>query len=106
MQRIFAFILGVAAVCAAAQGALAGEKIRLAQTSNVTNCMMICNSAAANCRTTCVLPGNLPTTVAGAANIATNAGTTNAGPSVACLLNCNTTQLACHTTCGQQSPSR
>jgi hypothetical protein len=106
MRQFFAFALGAVALCAAAHGASAEQKIRLAQTSNTTNCMMICNSAAANCRTTCVLPGNLPTTTAAAANIVTNAGTTNAGPSVACLLNCSTTELGCHTACGQQSPSR
>jgi hypothetical protein len=105
MRQFFAFALCAAALCAAAPGASAEQKLRLAQTSNTTNCMMICNSAAANCRTTCVLPGQLPTTAAGAASTVTTAGTTNAGPNVACLLNCNTTQLACHTVCGQQSPS-
>jgi len=106
MRHFLAFAFSAVALCAAAQDASAEQRIRLAQTSNTTNCMMICNSAAANCRTTCVLPGNLPTTAAAAANIVTNAGTTNAGPSVACLLNCSTTELGCHTACGQQSPSR
>ena len=32
-------------------------KIRLAQTSTVTNCMMTCNSQAATCQTACLVPG-------------------------------------------------
>jgi hypothetical protein len=58
----------------------AGTRIRLAQTSNVTNCMMLCNSQAANCQTTCIIPGSQPT---GAATSGSNA---NANTS--CQLNC------------------
>ena len=42
----FAFLLAAAAVCAAAQGAWADDKIRLAQSGTVTACMMLCNSQA------------------------------------------------------------
>jgi hypothetical protein len=96
-MRGFAILAG-AAISIAAHAALAQGKIRLAQTSTVTNCMMICNAAAANCRTICVVPGTPPTAAA--------TTTSNATASTACLLSCSSTQIACHTSCGQQSPSR
>ena len=96
-MRGLAILLG-AAISIAAHSALAQNKIRLAQTSTVTNCMMICNATAANCQTTCIVPGTPPTAAA--------TTTSNATASTACLLNCSTTQIACHTSCGQQSPSR
>jgi hypothetical protein len=44
-MRSIAFILAVAVISAAlAEGAGAQERIRLAQSSTVTNCMMNCNS--------------------------------------------------------------
>ncbi len=75
----------------------AAAKIRLAQTSTVTNCMMMCNSQAANCQTACVVPGTPPT------NAATTTG--NANVSTVCQLNCSTQQITCQTTCAQTSPS-
>ena len=75
----------------------AAGKIRLAQTSTVTNCMMTCNSQAAACQTTCLVPGTPPTGAATA--------TGNANVSTSCQLNCTTQQIACHTTCAQNSPS-
>jgi hypothetical protein len=97
MRRLISVLLA-AAISATAGTALADGKIRLAQTSNVTNCMMICNSAAANCRTTCLVPGTPPTTAA--------TTTSNASANLACVLNCSSTQQACHIACGQQSPSQ
>ncbi len=88
--------LGVA--CVGTIGvANATGKIRLAQTSTVTNCMMSCNSQAAACQTTCLVPGTAPT---GAATV-----TGNANMNTSCQLNCTTQQIACHTTCAQNSPS-
>ena len=56
-MRNIASILAVMVIAAAlAPGAEAGEKIRLAQSSTVTNCMMTCNSQVANCRTACFVP--------------------------------------------------
>ena len=75
----------------------AAGKIRLAQTSTVTNCMMTCNSQAAACQTTCLVPGH------GADGAATTTG--NANVNTSCQLNCTTQQIACHTTCAQNSPS-
>jgi hypothetical protein len=65
-------------------------------TSTTTNCMMSCNSAVANCRTTCVLPAPALGT--------TTATTGNATGSTACLLVCSNTHLACQTTCAAQFP--
>ena len=79
-------------------GAEATGKIRLAQTSTVTNCMMTCNSQAATCQTTCLIPGTAPT---GAATT-----TSNANLSTSCQASCSTQQIACQTTCAQNSPSQ
>ena len=73
-------------------------KIRIAQTSAVTNCMMACNSQAATCQTTCLVPGTAPT------NAATT--TSNANQSTSCQLNCTTQQINCQTTCAATSPSQ
>ena len=72
-------------------------------TSTTTNCMMLCNSQAANCKTTCVLPvppTPLPSPSSSAAPIL------NATPSTACLVGCGSTQLACQSGCALNSPSR
>jgi len=77
--------------------ALAAARIRVAQTSNVTNCMMGCNSQAASCQTTCLIPGTPPTGAATASS--------NANKSTACQLNCTTLQVNCQALCGRSSPS-
>jgi hypothetical protein len=65
-MRSLAILLAAAAINAAAgRDALAEGKIRLAQTSTVTNCMMTCNAQAANCRSGCVVPGTPPGWAAG-----------------------------------------
>ncbi len=91
-------ILLAAAISVAASSAFADGRIRLAQSSTVTNCMMLCNAQAANCQTGCVVPGLPPTASATTTSNAT-AGTT-------CLLTCSSTQLACQTNCARQSPSQ
>jgi hypothetical protein len=80
--------------CAAA----ASGRFHVAQTSTVTNCMMACNSQAASCQTTCLVPGTPPT------NAATTTG--NANQNTSCQLNCSTQQVNCQTTCGTTSPSQ
>ena len=103
-MRNFVIVLAAAAINAAvalgamAQSATAEGRIRLAQTSTVTNCMMTCNAQAANCQTGCLVPGTPPTASATTTSNAT-AGTT-------CLLTCTSTQIACQTTCARQSPSQ
>ena len=87
---------GLAIALCHSSGQAAG-RIRVAQTSTVTNCMMACNSQAANCQTTCVIPGAAPT------GAATTGG--NANQSTSCQLNCTTQQISCQTLCGRTSPS-
>jgi hypothetical protein len=81
-----------------AAAADAAGKIRLAQSSTLTNCMMSCNSQAATCVTTCISPGTAPT---GAATT-----TSNATVNTACQVNCSTARLQCQTTCAQSYPSQ
>ena len=60
-MRKLAIVLGVAAITAAvANVALAERKIRSAQSSTVTTCMMTCNAQAANCQSTCLVPTATP----------------------------------------------
>ncbi len=100
-MRRWAVLLGILWLGAATVGTLgfanAAGRIRLAQTSNVTNCMMTCNSQAAACQTTCLVPGTPPRGAATAIG--------NANLNTSCQLNCTTQQIACHTTCAQNSPS-
>ncbi len=100
-MRRSVMLLGVLWLGATITGSIgvanAAGNIRLAQTSNVTNCMMACNSQAAACQVTCLVPGTAPT---GAATI-----TSNANMNTTCQLNCSTQQISCHTTCAQNSPS-
>jgi hypothetical protein len=90
------FGAGLAIALCHSAGPAAG-RIRVAQTSIVTNCMMACNSQAANCQTTCLIPGAVPT------GAATTGG--NANQSTACQLNCTTQQISCQTFCARTSPS-
>jgi hypothetical protein len=106
MRRIVVLSVSVCLVSmwlGAASPGMAGAanatgKLRLAQTSTVTNCMMLCNSQAATCQSTCLVPGTPPT------NAATTTG--NANVSTTCQLSCSTQQIACQTTCAQNSPSQ
>src|SRR5580704_916967 len=84
-----------------ASAASAGEKIRLAQSSTTTNCMMSCNAQAATCQTTCFLP---PAPAAGSTTIA-QAQSPGANPtaSTSCVMACTTTQLACQSVCSRSS---
>ncbi|MFZ3308737.1 MAG: hypothetical protein WA280_05130 [Xanthobacteraceae bacterium] len=98
MQRS-AVLIGVVGIVALIMttAAATAAKLRLAQTSTVTNCMMACNSQAAACQTVCLVPGAAPT---GAATT-----TSNANVNTTCQLGCSTQQVSCQTTCAQNSPS-
>ena len=61
-------------------------------TSTVTNCMMLCNSQVANCKTGCFIP-TAPTTASA------GGGTLNATSNAACVMGCTSSQLACQTSC-------
>lgn len=97
-MRGLMIFLATAATIVATQSVPAAEKIRLAQSSTVTNCMMACNAQAASCQTACVVPGTPPTAAA--------TTTSNATASIACSMGCNTNQLSCQTNCARQSPSQ
>lgn len=104
-MRNLALLLVVAAIdAAAAHGALAEGRIRLAQTSTVTNCMMTCNSRAATCQSGCVVPTPAPSTLNVTPAIPTPSPNPSAGAT--CLMACTSTQIACQTNCSRQSPSQ
>lgn len=87
---------GIAGLLGAAVGSEAlAAKIRLAQTSTLTNCMMTCNATAATCQANCVVPWQ-----AGG-----NTAATNSSNSANCQLTCSTQQVSCQTTCARTSPS-
>jgi hypothetical protein len=105
MQRL-AVLFAVVAVAGFASEASAGEKIRLAQTSTTTNCMMTCNAQAATCQAACFVPpapsvGSTTSAIAQA-----QAPGANPTASTSCVMNCSTTQLTCQTTCARISPSQ
>jgi hypothetical protein len=89
-------VLAGLAVASTANG---GTLLHLAQTSTTTGCMMACNSLAASCQTSCVVPGS-----ASSGTSTSTTGNTTAGAS--CLSNCSSEQLACQTNCARVSPSR
>ena len=93
---VFAVVPALLALDGFARHALAEQKIRLAQSSTVTNCMMTCNSQAATCLTTCLVPGTPPTGAATA--------TSNATLNTACQVNCSIQRISCQTTCSQSFP--
>ena len=92
---------------ACATSAMATGKIRLAQSSAATTCLMVCNSQAANCQTSCLVPSaqltQLPNALAPANNLNPQ---TNATANTICLSACTTTQLSCQTNCARTSPTR
>jgi len=91
-----AFIIGFAG------NASADQKIRLAQTSAVTTCMMTCNSAFANCNSSCVSTGTLPQ---GTLTTNLNAAAGNLFATGSCTSSCTNQQLSCQIKCASTAPS-
>ena len=85
-------------VAVAAVATIGWSGAAFAQTSATTTCLMTCNSQAAACQTTCLIPGAPPTGAATA--------TSNANLNTTCQVNCSTQQITCQTTCAQTSPSQ
>jgi hypothetical protein len=101
-MRRFAILVFAAAINVGASSAVfAAAKIRLAQSSAVTNCMMTCNATAATCQTGCLLPPPLTNAPNPGSSLT---ATTNPTLNTACQLNCSATQLTCQTSCARQSP--
>jgi hypothetical protein len=98
MRRILLAVLCVGATFQGMTAANADAKIRLAQSSTLTNCMMTCNSQAAACATTCLVPGAAP--------IGAATATSNANLNTTCQVNCSIQRVTCQTTCAQSFPSQ
>lgn len=111
-MRAFAIIL-VIATTAACGPALAqtttpnvvspSQGLSTPLTSTTTNCMMSCNSQAANCRATCVLPV-APTPLPSPSS--SQAPILNAAANTTCIMNCSSVQMSCQSGCALNSPSR
>ena len=94
---ILLVVLVIAPAGASAQG-----KIRLAQTSVTTTCMMTCNSQYALCQSSCLASG----TQAQSSPSGGIAGA-NVNANQSCLASCTNIQLQCQiNTCARASPSR
>jgi hypothetical protein len=106
MRGLTAFLLAVP-LCACATSSMASGKIRLAQSSTATNCMMACNAQAATCQTACLLPSaQISPLPNGVVTSNTFTPQTNATANTVCLSACTTSQLTCQTTCSRLSPSQ
>ena len=124
-MRSVVILVTAASIYSGAHNPVADEKLRLAQavtraptvtpppppstpvTSTVTNCMMSCNSQAANCYPGCLVPTPPVTALQPSGKLGTSAAVTlNATVNTACSLGCASTLLACHTICARSSPSQ
>ena len=99
--RVFICVLLATSIVGLAGGALAAGKIRLAQTSNVTNCMMNCNSAKALCQSTCATSPQAALTLFNQLGVSPG----NVIASQSCISSCTNIQLSCQIKCAQASPS-
>lgn len=101
-MRGWTILLAVLAIAGFAVSASAQGKIRLAQTSVTTTCMMTCNSQYAFCQSSCLASGTqaqstAPGTITGA----------NVNANQSCLASCTNIQLQCQiNTCARNSPSQ
>jgi hypothetical protein len=94
-------LLVVLAIAGFAVGASAQGKVKLAQTSVTTTCMMTCNGQYANCQSSCLATGTQSQSSASGAIVGANV---NANQS--CLSSCTNQQLQCQITCARASPSQ
>ncbi len=99
--RASIWVLLTTSIVGLAGGALAAEKIRLAQTSTVTNCMMNCNSAQALCQSTCASSPQAALTLFNQLGVSPG----NVIASQSCISSCTNIQLSCQIKCAQASPS-
>ena len=99
--RMFACVLLTTSIVGLAGGALAAGKIRLAQTSTVTNCMMNCNSQKALCQSTCATSPQAALTLFNQLGVSA----TNVITSQSCISSCTNIQLVCQIQCAKASPS-
>jgi hypothetical protein len=97
-MRAFAIILAAPAILACGTS--------LAQTSTVTNCMMSCNSQAANCQTRCFIPNvpGPPPSLSAPGSAPAIGLIFNADANATCRMGCTSTQLSCQNGCALSSP--
>ncbi|HXL66142.1 MAG TPA: hypothetical protein VN938_13895 [Xanthobacteraceae bacterium] len=106
MRGLIAFLLSVT-FAAYATPSMASSKIRLAQSSTATNCMMGCNAQAASCQTACLVPSAQLSQNPNGGVTSNNANPLpNATANTICLSACTTSQLTCQTSCARLSPSQ
>ena len=84
-----------------AASASAHEKIRLAQNSATTTCMMTCNSQYANCQSSCLATGSQQQSSPSGLNTSANINANQA-----CLASCTNQQLQCQIVCARSSTSQ
>src|SRR6516225_4515607 len=89
VKRRLTVLLSLLAISEFAATSSASEKVRLAQTSATTTCMMTCNSQFANCQSTCLAVG-APTAPSNFAD---------PNPRQTCTASCSNQQLACQIAC-------
>jgi hypothetical protein len=95
IMRGWTILLAILAIAGLAASASAQGKIRLAQNSVTTTCMMTCNSQYANCQSSCLATGTqAQSSVPGA----------NASASQSCLSSCTNQQLQCQIVCARSPP--
>ena len=99
--RAFMCVLLATGIVGLAGGALAAGKIRLAQTSTVTNCMMNCNSQKALCQSTCATSPQAALTLFNQLGVSPG----NVVASQSCISSCTNIQLTCQIKCANLSPS-
>jgi hypothetical protein len=100
-MRGWTTLLAALAIAGFAASAAAQEKIRLAQSSVTTTCMMTCNSQYANCQSSCLATGTQAQSSPSGGILGANV---NANQS--CLASCTNIQLQCQITCARASPSQ
>jgi hypothetical protein len=99
--RASIWVLLTTSIVGLAGGALAAGKIRLAQTSTVTNCMMNCNSQKALCQSTCATSPQAALTLFNQLGVSP----ANVITSQSCISSCTNVQLSCQIQCAKASPS-
>src|SRR3974377_1595446 len=99
--RASIWVLLTTSIVGLAGGALAAGKIRLAQTSTVTECTMNCNSAQVLCQSTCASSPQAALTLFNQLGVSPG----NVIASQSCISSCTNIQLSCQIKCAQASPS-
>ena len=92
VMRSLTVLLSFLVVNGFAATSSASEKVRLAQTSVTTTCMMTCNAQYALCQSNCLSVGVTSTTPTTGVN---------PNPNQTCRASCTNQQLACQITCAR-----